>query len=104
MIKISNFLRKRQTSWVSISKILRFKNVKFSGYCFYMNPTIKSNFQIYISVPLIVNKSSTMEIMLMLKKSQLQCSQNQTLLQVLRHFFTKCKYDHRSKIAGIVCF
>ena len=69
MIKISNFLRKRQTSSVSISKILRFKNGKFSGYCFYMNPTIKWNFQIYHSVPLIVNKSSTMEIMLMLKKS-----------------------------------
>ena len=31
----------------------RFKKAKFSGYCFYMEPSIQLNFQICISVPLI---------------------------------------------------
>ena len=30
------FLRKIKTSWVNNSRILRFKNAKFSGYCFYV--------------------------------------------------------------------
>ena len=34
-------------------RILGIKNAKFSGYCFYVNPNIKWNFQICISVPLI---------------------------------------------------
>ena len=32
-------------------RILRIKNAKFSGYCFYMNTNIKRDFQICISVP-----------------------------------------------------
>ena len=35
------------------SRILWIKNVKFSGYCFYMNTNIQTNLQICISVPLI---------------------------------------------------
>ena len=33
--------------------MLRIKKVKFSGYCFYMNPDIWEDFQTFISVPLI---------------------------------------------------
>ena len=36
MLKISLFLRNLQTSRAINSIILRIKNVKFSGYCFYM--------------------------------------------------------------------
>ena len=36
--KVAYFFRKIQTSLVNNSKILRFKN--FSGYCFYMKPSI----------------------------------------------------------------
>ena len=46
------FLRNLQTSRAINSRILRIKNVKFSGYCFYMNTNILKDFQICISVPL----------------------------------------------------
>ena len=38
MLKSSHFLRKLQTLRVHNLRILMIKNVKFSGYCFYMNP------------------------------------------------------------------
>ena len=41
-------------SRVNKSNNRRIKNAKFSGYCFYMNPNIRGNFQICISVPLII--------------------------------------------------
>ena len=41
-----------QTSRVRNSRILKAKNAKFSGYCFYMNPNIWENFQICIRAPL----------------------------------------------------
>ena len=34
------FLRKIKTSRLNNSRILKIKNAKFSGYCFYMKPTI----------------------------------------------------------------
>ena len=34
------------------SRILRIKNAKFSGYCFYMNTNIWGDFQICVSVTL----------------------------------------------------
>ena len=34
------------------SRILRIKNAKFSGYCFYINTNMELDFQICISVPL----------------------------------------------------
>ena len=40
MLKIGYFLRKLQTSWVNNLRILRIKNAKLSGYCFYMNANI----------------------------------------------------------------
>ena len=39
-LKISRFLRKFQPSRENNSRILIIKNVKFSGYCFYMNTNI----------------------------------------------------------------
>ena len=40
-VKIAaDFLRNIQTSRVNNSRILRIKNVKFSVYCFYMDPNI----------------------------------------------------------------
>ena len=47
-----NFLRNLQTSRASNSRILKIKNAKYSGYCFYMNTNIYRDFQICISVPL----------------------------------------------------
>ena len=38
--KLAFFLRNLQTSWANNSRILRIKNAKFSGYCFYMNTNI----------------------------------------------------------------
>ena len=52
MLKISLFLKHLQTSRVNNSRILRIKNAKFSGYCFYMNTNLYCDFQICISVPL----------------------------------------------------
>ena len=53
--KVAYFLRKIQTSRVNNSRILRFKNVIFSGYSFYRKPSTQRNFQICISVLLIGN-------------------------------------------------
>ena len=53
MLKISLRLKKLHgTSQIKNLRILRIKNAKFSGYCFYMNTTTKEDFQICISVPL----------------------------------------------------
>ena len=52
MLKTSLLFKKLQTSRVNNSRILRIKNAKFSGYCFYMNRNIYGDFQICISVPL----------------------------------------------------
>ena len=41
-----------QTSLINNLRILRIKNPKFSGYCFYMNTNIYWDFQICIGVPL----------------------------------------------------
>ena len=54
MLKIS-LLRNLETSRVNNSRILRIKNAKFSGHCFYMNTKIQGDFQICISVPLTFN-------------------------------------------------
>ena len=50
--KLPYFLRNLQTSRPNNSRILRIKNAKYSGYCFYMNSNIWGDFQICISVPL----------------------------------------------------
>ena len=39
-VKKTYFLRKIPTSRINNSRILRFKNAKFSGYSFYMKPSI----------------------------------------------------------------
>ena len=54
MLKVGCFLRKPQISQVNNSRILRIKNAKLIGYCFYMNPNMQGNFQICISEPLKV--------------------------------------------------
>ena len=54
--KLAYFLRNFKTSRVNNSRILRIKNAKFSGYCFYMNANISWDFQICISIPLIFQK------------------------------------------------
>ena len=53
IVYIFYFLRKTQSSRANNSRTLRFKNAKFSGYCFYMKLSIWQNFQICISVPLM---------------------------------------------------
>ena len=50
--KLANFLRNLQTSRINNSRILRIKNAKFSGHCFFMN--VLGYFKICISVPLMV--------------------------------------------------
>ena len=54
MLKIGLLFKKLQTSRADNSRILRFTNAKFLGYCFYMNTKIQVDFQICISVPLPV--------------------------------------------------
>ena len=51
MSKIS-LLFKKSTSRANNWRILRIKNAKFEGYCFYTNTNIQGNFQICISVSL----------------------------------------------------
>ena len=46
------FLRNTQTLRVNNSRILRIKNTKFLGYCFYITTNVQGDFQICISVPL----------------------------------------------------
>ena len=50
--KLAYFLRNLRTLRINNSKILRVKNAKFSGYCFYINTNIYGDFEICISVPL----------------------------------------------------
>ena len=40
-VKKAYLLRKMQTLRVNNSTILRFSKAKFSGYCFYMKPSIQ---------------------------------------------------------------
>ena len=51
--KLAYFLRNLTTSRENNSRIIEIKNVKFSGYCFYMNTNVQEDFQICFSVPLI---------------------------------------------------
>ena len=60
--KIAYFFKKMQTSLVNNSRNLKIKNVKFSGYCFYMNPNIYWNFLICISVRLKDDFSSRIDL------------------------------------------
>ena len=53
MLKISLLFKKKiQNLWVNNSIILKIRNVKLSGYYFYMNLDIWGDFHICISVPL----------------------------------------------------
>ena len=52
--KLAYFLRNLQTSRINNLRIPRVKKTKFSGYCFYMNTKISGDFQICISIPLII--------------------------------------------------
>ena len=51
VLKYVELLRNVKTSWANNSRILRIKNAKFSGYCFYMKTNIKGDFRICINVP-----------------------------------------------------
>ena len=52
MLKTSLLLKKFTNFTDNNSRILKIKNAKFSGYCFYININIYRGFQICISVPL----------------------------------------------------
>ena len=52
LLKISLLFNKFTNFTANNSIILRIRNAKFSGYCFYMNTNIKRDFQICFSVPL----------------------------------------------------
>ena len=54
VLKISLLFRKVQTLRTNNSRILIVKNAELSGYCFYNNANIQGDFQICISVPLII--------------------------------------------------
>ena len=55
MLKISLFFKKN-TNFTGVNKsiIVMIKNAKFSGYYFYKNSNIFGDFQICISVPLMI--------------------------------------------------
>ena len=48
--KLAYFFRNLQTSRAVNTRILRIRNMEFSGYCFYMNTIIQRDFQICISI------------------------------------------------------
>ena len=50
--KLAYFSRNLQTSRANNWRILRIKNAKFSGFCFYINRNILRDFQICTSAPL----------------------------------------------------
>ena len=52
MLKISLIFKKFTNLRANNLRILRIKNAKLSGYCFYMNANIYRDLQICISVPL----------------------------------------------------
>ena len=52
MLKVSLLFNKFTNFMKNNSRILKIKNVKFSGYCFYMDTCIERDFKICISVPL----------------------------------------------------
>ena len=52
-LKISLLFKEFTNLPANKSRILRAKNAKFSGYCFYINTNIEGYFQICISVPSI---------------------------------------------------
>ena len=54
MLKISLLFKKNTNFTVNNSRILTIKNAKFSGYFVYVNLNIWEDFQICISVPLIL--------------------------------------------------
>ena len=59
MLKISLLFKK---FWlINNSRILRIRNAKFAGYCFYMNTNIEGDFQISISAPLLNNETFDLE-------------------------------------------
>ena len=62
----SIFLRILQVSRVENLRIRRIKNVKFLGYCFYMNTNILRDFQICISVPLISNYFACFDLIIII--------------------------------------
>ena len=76
--KLAYFLRNLQTSRANNSRIVRIKNAKFSGYCFYMNKNIHGDFQICISVPLMQDSE--------FHKRRLQWSWSSTYLRYKQDF------------------
>ena len=40
MFKLAYFLKNLQTSQANNSRVLRVKNAKYSGHCFYMNANV----------------------------------------------------------------
>ena len=58
MLKLAYFLRNLEISRANNSRILRTKNAKFSGYCFYVNTNIYWDFETCISVPLNILRNS----------------------------------------------
>ena len=50
MLKISLLFKK----FTNFSRHIGIKNSKFSRYCFYMNTNLQGDFQIWISVPLML--------------------------------------------------
>ena len=60
--KVAYFLRKIQTLHGNNSRILRIQNAIFSGYYFYMDTNIWRDFQICISVPLMVIENQCLKM------------------------------------------
>ena len=74
VLKLTYFLRNLQSSRANNSRIIRIKNAQFAGYCFYMNTNILRDFQIYISVPLMVGLFSCQNQSTSKKKSEIDLS------------------------------
>ena len=79
MLQISLLFQNLPNSRINNSRILRIRNAKFAGYCFYMNTNIQEDFRICISVPSCF-KSSAFD-------------SHQALLT--RQFLRNCSHDGR---------
>ena len=82
--KLAYLLRNLQTSRANHSRILRIRNAKFSGYCFYMSANTRGDFQICISVPLNIKMSKYW------KKTAFWCLVFHYTFQFCCHYILNC--------------
>ena len=99
--KLAYFLTDLSNSRANNSRILRIKNAKFSGCCFYMNAKIQEDFQICISVPLKkiiwMSKSFTLKEAIQCLHESYSDIYDQNIEKTLTNCFTESCDKYKSK-------